>query len=478
MGYIYRLLLVIALFNVGICFTIGQIRNPTSEELGGILLEENYAYVSQEYNVYYEDGCVDMINGVCTNIWEDDEGNEHVGGYHPGIDYSASIGLNVMSPVKGVVHSVDESTWGRVSIQIDGTDTYFIFLHLSHMSVAPGNLICQGQIIGETGSVGAKSPHLHVEVREGRATPALYFKYNTDTGVNLNPTTAVDWNLKVEADGTIDSGNIKLLSAYGFGNNLGAIEITVYNPITSTDPVFSSDELTTCIIPTISAENWTDTEIRFNIFTTPLTFDKFVMPIRILIRNSNSEELGSIYYPFNDVAPDVWYSEFVTRLWKREIIEGPENTSCYQPAGDTNRAEFIKIAVGASNIHGPYQFEPTYNDVEQDDWFYPYVKAAWNLGWLDKTKTTFNPGDPINRAEVAKVISIARAFDDEITNSVFYDIALGEWYTEYVMWLYIHRIVDGYPPGEDGRRMFRPGNTINRAEVAKIAELAFNSDDY
>ncbi|EDN68593.1 secreted protein [Beggiatoa sp. PS] len=159
-----------------LCATSQSLVAVTAEELGKMLLGTNHEEITQDYNVYYS-----VKNGC-----------------HPGIDYRARTPLTVYSPVKGVVANTPGGTYGTVSVKIDGTNYYFIFLHLSSFSVKQGTKVDVGTKIGETGSAGAPgAPHLHVEARNGRSGSTWYFKadkYNRctlSTGYNVNPTTVV-----------------------------------------------------------------------------------------------------------------------------------------------------------------------------------------------------------------------------------------------------------------------------------------------
>jgi hypothetical protein len=143
----------------------------TTEQLGRMLLRTNYTQVNQDYNVFY------MVKQ----------------GRHPGIDYRSNNHA-VYSPVSGVVASIDASAWGRVSIKIDGTNDYFMFMHMSSFNVRAGERVVVGGQVGISGDVGARgAPHLHVEVRTGTTTPAHYFPGRTgSTGSNKNPTSVVN----------------------------------------------------------------------------------------------------------------------------------------------------------------------------------------------------------------------------------------------------------------------------------------------
>lgn len=143
-----------------------------------MLLRSNYGGITQGYNVYYKDGPTSPTTR---------------GGWHPGIDYRAQSPLTIYSPVIGVVDSFDpeRTGYGRVAVKIDGTNDYFIFLHLSQVSVKRGQRVKAGDPIGKTGGTGAPAPHLHVEGRTGRSTAAYYFKTRNDTGVNKDPISVV-----------------------------------------------------------------------------------------------------------------------------------------------------------------------------------------------------------------------------------------------------------------------------------------------
>ena len=132
-----------------------------------MLLKDNYTVVTQSYLNYLKER----------------------GGYHPGIDYRARTPLTVYSPVNGEVASTGGI--GRLSVKIEGTNTYFIFLHLSSFNLKAGDSVAVGTEIGLTGSVGTKNPHLHVEARNDSELSANYFKSAKDTGRNVNPTSVV-----------------------------------------------------------------------------------------------------------------------------------------------------------------------------------------------------------------------------------------------------------------------------------------------
>ena len=89
---------------------------------------------------------------------------------HPAIDYRASFGTPVLAAAAGVVISIEgtkDSPTGHGILKLGHQDDYAtLYIHLSKYSVAPGDSVNRGQIIGYSGETGSPgSPHLHFEVR-------------------------------------------------------------------------------------------------------------------------------------------------------------------------------------------------------------------------------------------------------------------------------------------------------------------------
>lgn len=94
---------------------------------------------------------------------------------------------------------------------------------------------------------------------------------------------------------------------------------------------------------------------------------------------------------------------------------------------------------------------------------------------------TFRPDQTINRAEFTKILVGAIANDAEIRacydqpepdHWAFFERMHDGWYAPYVCYAKQHRIIDGYP-GAYGFPEFRPANSINFVEAAKILVKAY-----
>jgi murein DD-endopeptidase MepM/ murein hydrolase activator NlpD len=106
--------------------------------------------------------------------------NGEKGSYHSGLDLAVPQGTPIRAPADGVVllaASGDPFTLeGHLLMVGHGMGLDSAFLHLSHIDVQVGDIVHQGQVIGESGMTGrATGPHLHWAItwRGERIDPLL-----------------------------------------------------------------------------------------------------------------------------------------------------------------------------------------------------------------------------------------------------------------------------------------------------------------
>ena len=89
-----------------------------------------------------------------------------VNGFHTGLDFGGGVGLAISAPAAGrVVFAGPLTVRGNATIIDHGWGVYSGFWHQSKFDVQVGDLVEQGQIIGEVGGTGrVTGPHLHWEV--------------------------------------------------------------------------------------------------------------------------------------------------------------------------------------------------------------------------------------------------------------------------------------------------------------------------
>ncbi|CAE7640260.1 unnamed protein product, partial [Symbiodinium sp. CCMP2456] len=77
-------------------------------------------------------------------------------------------------------------SWNQITIaQVDGTFAEYVHIKAATQSLKPGDRVCQGQAIAQSGDVGfCPTPHLHVEVhlREGRDADSVLFGFRGTQG--------------------------------------------------------------------------------------------------------------------------------------------------------------------------------------------------------------------------------------------------------------------------------------------------------
>ena len=104
-----------------------------------------------------------------------------------------------------------------------------------------------------------------------------------------------------------------------------------------------------------------------------------------------------------------------------------------------------------------------FNDVDAKDWFYTPVKYVYDKKMMTGTdKDTFSPDLVMTRA---MLVSILHRLEKAplIDETVFSDVADGQWYSAAVNWAASAGIVSGY---EDGT--FRADEAITREQLAAV----------
>lgn len=87
--------------------------------------------------------------------------------FHEGVDFVAETGTSIKAAAGGVVIYSDRHPEYGNMVEIDhGDDLVSRYAHASKLMVGLGEVVLQGQKIGEVGSTGRSTgPHLHFEIR-------------------------------------------------------------------------------------------------------------------------------------------------------------------------------------------------------------------------------------------------------------------------------------------------------------------------
>jgi len=87
-------------------------------------------------------------------------------GFHTGLDFGGGTGLPITAPARGkVIFAEPWTVRGNTTIIDHGWGVYSGFWHQSKFNVQAGDMVEQGQVIGEVGGTGrVTGPHLHWEL--------------------------------------------------------------------------------------------------------------------------------------------------------------------------------------------------------------------------------------------------------------------------------------------------------------------------
>ncbi len=142
-----------------------------------------------------------------------------------------------------------------------------------------------------------------------------------------------------------------------------------------------------------------------------------------------------------------------------EVRVCPQDPKTMDITNATCGAPFIlPIDAGASG---------SFTDVHDEDVFADAIRYVHREGVVaGYPDGTFLPGNPINRAEFTKIMTLSLSSQEAINkcvDPVFSDIAASEWFLRYVCHAYANKLIAGYPDGT-----FKPAQSINFVEAAKI----------
>ena len=98
-------------------------------------------------------------------------------GRHMGVDLRAPVGTPVYAPEAGTINERYVGSKGIKVLGLAGTK-WHRFLHLNDFSVANGQKVKAGQLLGHSGNTGKVAAHLHWDARKpGTAWSAAFSNY-------------------------------------------------------------------------------------------------------------------------------------------------------------------------------------------------------------------------------------------------------------------------------------------------------------
>jgi hypothetical protein len=149
-------------------------------------------------------------------------------------------------------------------------------------------------------------------------------------------------------------------------------------------------------------------------------------------------------------------------LYDKGIVSGyPDGT--FKPNNGLNRAEMLKILVGAIGLSPSVSdFHDCFPDVKSE-WFAPYVCYAKSLNWVSGYPDgTFGPAVIVNKAETLKMLLNTQKITlKSATGNVFSDVPKTDWYAIYV------ETAESLGLLEETSGNYHPGDSMERGTVSE-----------
>lgn len=170
---------------------------------------------------------------------------------------------------------------------------------------------------------------------------------------------------------------------------------------------------------------------------------------------------------YNDLAGFEWASEGIYELSGMKILSGRGN-GVFSPQDNITREEFVKMLVMACRSYNS-EAECSFNDVNQNEWYYHYVASAAEIGIVQGVdENNFGTGQLITRQEMAAMCYRAvmftsnTKFDNTTPEARFNDWdEISDYASDGVAALYNEKIIQG-----NANNCFEPLRNAARAEAA------------
>lgn len=175
---------------------------------------------------------------------------------------------------------------------------------------------------------------------------------------------------------------------------------------------------------------------------------------------------------YTDISDVVWAKNAIITLTDLGILSGYGDLT-FRPNELVTREQFVKMIAEAFNLESD-ESEISFDDVHKNDWYYSYVKAAYQNGIVTGySENRFGVGDNITRQDMCvmaynmlkKRMDISAAENAEFADSD----EIAEYAMEAVATLTANGILNGV-----GNNEFKPLDNATRAQAAKVVYLLMN----
>ena len=178
---------------------------------------------------------------------------------------------------------------------------------------------------------------------------------------------------------------------------------------------------------------------------------------------------------FNDVKKTHWAFSYIGEMSERGVLNGYPNGNFY-PENNVTRGEFAKIMTLAAGLTIPKSASSSYTDVDDDDWYCPYIETAryYLSGYVTNGRSYYLPESNALREDIAVALVKLKGYDttgydESILKAMFTDWqSISTSARKYVAVAVEQGLVSGYDDDT-----FRGQGAVTRAETATLLWRAY-----
>ncbi len=193
--------------------------------------------------------------------------------------------------------------------------------------------------------------------------------------------------------------------------------------------------------------------------------------------------------PFKDVKTSHWFYDAVKYTYENGIFSANNSAGDkFGPNVTLTRGMFVTVLFRLSEVdQSVYTGETVFTDVPVNQWYAKAVQWANEKGYVaGMTETTFAPNGNITRSQMARILSLYAAGEDNYDLTDVRPTALARfgdaskvqsWATEGMTWMTTTKLISGMGT-EKGAPILNPNGNATRAQAATLLkgymELRYN----
>ncbi len=176
-------------------------------------------------------------------------------------------------------------------------------------------------------------------------------------------------------------------------------------------------------------------------------------------------DLEKLYVDMDEISP--WAYRAVREATQKGFIGGDNGE--FKGKANITRAEFVKIMVSVLGLDTEAHKGVVFTDVNEHDWFYPYMHTAYSAGLIKGYRDKINPKANITREQMAVIINRALDIQHKKSMTAIRDIdVVSAWAKKDVEAISAQGLMVGHD------HQFNPMGLVTREMAVVVAMRAYD----